>query len=151
MAKHDVQNVSYMRKDTHFLADGTWYISTPCPKCGLVDEQVSWKEAKTPHHAGLIADQRHVKCSLELDQTAQGELAEGEIRAAEDLLTNQERNYESWVARVAALRQAVKERPEFARELAAAEAQLGRHKHGLGEAQKRVAQTIASNRRALAA
>jgi hypothetical protein len=93
MAKSDIQSVAYMRKDSHFFADGTWYISTPCVVCGLVDEEVSWEEAKTPHHAGLIADQRHVACSLKADEATQRqyalaeiEVARGEVVRAEELL-----------------------------------------------------------------
>lgn len=82
MATHDIQNVTYLRKDEHFLADGTWYISTPCPKCGLVDEEVSWDDAKTPHHAGLIADARHFKCNAMLDEEANRADARSQVEVA---------------------------------------------------------------------
>lgn len=134
MAKHDVQNVSYMRKDRNFLADGTWYITTPCPLCGLVDEEVSWDEAKTPHHAGLIADQRHVECNRRASEVEMREAGLAEIQAAEDLLAQQERNL---VAARLAVTEAVKQNAS-PRAVMVADGNLRRHKEGLIHARKRV-------------
>jgi hypothetical protein len=83
LAKHDPQQVSYMRKDSHFLADGVWYISTPCPIHDLVDEEVSWDEAKTPHHAGVIADRRHAECQIKYNEQQIADARKAEIAAAE--------------------------------------------------------------------
>lgn len=83
MAKNEpLGTVTYLRKDTNFFADGVWYISTPCPVHGLVDESVTWEEAKTPHHAGVIADDRHQACHLKADEEQQRAYALAEIEAA---------------------------------------------------------------------
>ena len=137
---------AWLTPSSHFLKDGIWWITVVCPVCGMVDEQVEWIAARTPRHAGALAEARHAE-HAQVDADHDVALAGlAEISSAEDLLANQARNYERWVARVDALRQLVKERPDLARELAAAEAQAERHKHGLVEAQRRVADTIASNR-----
>lgn len=147
MAKHDVLNVSYMRKDAQFLADGIWYVTTPCPKCGVVDEEVPWTQAKTPHHAGLIADARHTKCHLELDAELQKVYAEQEIVAAETLRKDQARNVERARERLDALTAALPEGPARERELLAARELLVRHERGLQHAIRRVADTTAANRK----
>lgn len=130
MAKHDVLNVSYMRKDSQFLADGTWYITTPCPLCGLVDEEVSWDEAKTPHHAGLIADARHIECNRRASEADMKAAGLAEIRAAEDLLEQQKVNLAE------ARRNA--ETVVGDRAIREAEANLARHLEGLEHAMRRV-------------
>jgi hypothetical protein len=130
MAKHDVQNVSYMRKDRNFLADGTWYITTPCPLCGLVDEEVSWDEAKTPHHAGLIADERHVECNRSASEADMQLAARAEITAAEQLLEQQKINLAQAQARAASALGDL--------HIAEAEANLKRHLDGLEHAKRRV-------------
>lgn len=93
-------SAQYMRKDTHLLLDGTWFIATPCTVCGLVDEAVSWEEAKTPHHAGLIADRRHQRCN---EASAAHELYLAgleEIRVAEGQREQQARNVQAALERV---------------------------------------------------
>jgi hypothetical protein len=84
MATHDTQNVSYMRKDEHFLADGVWYLTVDCPIHGMIDEEVPWDDAKTPHHAGVIADQRHQDCQLKQSEQEMKVFAKGEIAAAQN-------------------------------------------------------------------
>jgi hypothetical protein len=93
MATHETQNVSYMRKDEHFLADGTWYLTVDCPIHGMVDEEVSWDDAKTPHHAGTIADQRHQACQVTQSEKDLKLAAKAEIAAAESEL-NRVKNLE---------------------------------------------------------
>lgn len=63
--------------------NGTWYVTVVCPVHDLIDEEVSWEDAKTPHHAGVIADQRHITCSHELDEQIRIESAQHEIAVAE--------------------------------------------------------------------
>jgi hypothetical protein len=168
MAKNDPLNVSYMRKDAQFLADGTWYVTTPCVKCGLVDEEVPWEEAKTPHHAGLIADQRHAACSLEVDaETIRGaRLAEiaaaaREVERADQLLGEAEASYEAERVAVERERNVLRALPPpkdrgeegarkaseaaLDRRLAVATANLERYRRGPTEARKRLADTQAAN------
>ena len=139
MAKHDVLNVTYLRKDSQFFADGIWYVTSPCPIHGNIDEEVSWEEAKTPHHAGLIADQRHAAC---VDTVNQNDLRIAgllEIKAAEDMLYNQEHNLQNARNALALLDPAdVDYAPALAR--------VKRHENGLVQAQQRVKDIIKANR-----
>ena len=142
------------RKDTSLLVDGVWYVTVPCPyhgtPSGHVDESISWEEAKTPHHAGVIADQRHLKCSV-IDEAHELALAGlQEIAAAENLRDQQKVNVAQARERViahAAMLEADPKNAMRARELAIAQALLKRHEHGMLEAEKRVANTVADNER----
>lgn len=99
MATHDKQeavqvrtsdgpaDTTYLRKDQHFLADGVWYLTFECPIHGYVDEAVSWDEAKTPHHAGVIADTRHTECIEKHSVKLIEDAAKEEIRVAKGEVT----------------------------------------------------------------
>lgn len=157
----------YLRKDAQFFADGMWYISTPCPVHGLVDESVTWAEAKTPHHAGLIADARHHECALAEDEKNQIKARESEIQAAVDLRNQQEVNLAAARERVKQAEEAVanpkqalsskllvlaaqrlpleQELRLAAINLEEARRMLGRHEHGMKEAERRVVETRTAN------
>lgn len=155
MAKNDpLPTVSFQRKDTFLLFDGTWYVSTPCVTHGLVDEEVPWAEAKTPHHAGLIADQRHAACFLEADKVNQRAEALAEIEAARievtrvEGLLNQARENLKRACEQYDLPATVKPEmlpkpigPMFAQLLH----QVALHEHGVGEARQRLENTTRAN------
>jgi hypothetical protein len=147
MAKNDpLGPISYLRKDTTFFSDGTWYISTPCLAHGLIDEEVPWAEAKTPHHAGVIADQRHSACALAADEVNQRAIALAEIKAAEGLLVQQEQNLERARQRLAALDPATVTTDAMREKtMVAAKTLVDRHERGLLEAQRRVADVRREN------
>lgn len=137
MATHDTQNVSYMRKDHHFLADGIWYVTADCPIHGLVDEEIPWEEAKTPHHAGVIADSRHQECFAKQDEQIWAEARKAEIAAAEYEVERVRRNI---AERRKIVSHARREAGDLAsRVLSVAEQDLARHEAGLSEAEKRLA------------
>lgn len=139
MAKNEsLPTVSYMRKDTNFLVDGTWYVSTPCPTHGLVDEEVSWNDAKTPHHAGVIADKRHEACHAKLAEEEMRAFGLAEIEAARDLLAQQRVNLENARLAYVAARAAAKD--DRASQLALEDAgrALDKHTEGLDHALRRL-------------
>lgn len=141
---------TYLRKDAQFFADGVWWISTPCPVHGLVDESVTWEEAKTPHHAGLIADGRHSQCNAENEERALYESGLNEIRVAEQLRDQQKANLEAATARATELRTVAEKQPKVRVAqiaLSDAEETLRRHKHGMAEAERRVVETRKANTR----
>lgn len=152
------QDVRVQRFDTHFLKDGIWYITAVCSVCGLVDEEVPWVDAKTPHHAGVIADQRHAECER-LNNDHEIALAGLDaIRAAEDLRACQARNVVAALERLKACEQVVEAlgspTPERASEfrlrqaeLDAARAHLRRHEKGMVEAERRVQDVTRENAR----
>ena len=153
MAKNDqLPSVThtYLRKDTQFFADGVWWISTPCPVHGLVDESVTWEEAKTPHHAGLIADQRHTACNVVNEAHALYLAGLDEIAAAEGMRDQQKENLKAAAEQF----YDVKMRYEadlasrvLQAELAHATRNLRRHEHAMKEAERRVSETIEANAR----
>jgi hypothetical protein len=145
MAKNDILNVSYMRKDAQFLADGTWYVTTPCVKCGLVDEEVLWEEAKTPHHAGLIADQRHAACSLEADAETIREARLAEIAAAAREVERADQLLAAVEAEATAIEAGDQTDPLYEKRLAQAKATVERYRRGPAEARKRLEDTEAAN------
>ncbi len=169
MAKNDklpsAVLAQYMRKDTSMLLNGVWYISTPCEalragrKClstaggtldeanGLVDERVTWAEAKTPHHAGLIADRRHVACSQALDAELAAAAQAQELEAAAGQVDTQKANLKRWQERVAELEPLADQKnlllparniAALQRELDHARTQLARHEEGMLHAVKRL-------------
>ena len=161
MAKHSSQSVLYMNKDKHFLADGVWYITTPCPamsvggKClaaegktvdednGLIDEEITWDEAKTPHHAGLIADRRHFECARAMDEQIIAESREMEIRAAEYEVKRIDRVLAEHKELLAKLEADESTHPL---ELEQAHKRLADLEPGPAHARQRLADTIATNR-----
>lgn len=163
MAKHYPQQVSYMRKDQHFLADGVWYISTPCPalaagfpccaaegkvvdkEAGLIDEEVTWEEAKTPHHAGLIADRRHYPCAQAMDEEIIKQVRAMEIFHAEELHKTQHRNLDMVRKYVAELEASGASGELHERALQEARALLLKHEEGLKHSEQRVKDTRAAN------
>jgi hypothetical protein len=159
MAKNDpLERITYLRKDTHLLVDGIWYVTEVCPyhgsPDGLVDEAVSWEEAKTPHHAGVIAGRRHHACALRADAEQQLLDAAAEITAAEELLTQQEQNLARAKddLKAAFLKYKVPIEvglSEFSgsirSELEAVQQRVARHEHGLHEARRRVEETRKHN------
>lgn len=149
-----IKDVQYLRKDTHMLVQGTWFIALPCPyhdnPSGLVDEEVSWAAAKTPHHAGVLAELRHVNCNVISEAHELYLSGLQEIEAAKSLRNDQVQNLKHWQEKVEAHRimlEADPLNPVRARELAAAEAMLKRHEHGMLEAEKRVQNTVTDNER----
>lgn len=134
----------YLRKDRQFFADGMWYISTPCSVHGLVDESVTWAEAKTPHHAGVIADARHAECGVDDEVRMIAEVGKAEIAVAEALLDQQRINLAAARKALATVKSpisiitAADLRTQPAR-IQEAQDNLARHERGLIEAEKRVA------------
>lgn len=147
------------RKGSTLLYDGVWYVTVPCAQHGTpsghVDEAVTWAEAKTPHHAGLIADLRHHACNLQLDAQATREAAAAEIAAAEQLLAQQEQNLARATEDMKAAFLKYKVPIEIGlseyqgspikAELEALQRLVARHEHGLHEARRRVAETRTAN------
>lgn len=158
MAKHQPEHYGAAAKTVFqpvfadkFLVDGIWYISAVCPTHGLVDEEVAWEEAKTPHHAGVIADSRHIECHHKQDEEIIAAVRKQEIEAAKAEVDRAEAN-------VKRLKEEVKQahaRRESAgdpneenlrqRELGILEAELVAHEHGVGEAKKRYQNTKRDN------
>lgn len=147
MATHDTQNVSYMRKDEHFLADGTWYLTVVCPIHGMLDEEVSWEDAKTPHHAGVIADERHHECQRKASEEEMKKVAEDEIRAAEVEVERVEALLESAAAEVKQIEASDPEHPLYARMVKQARDRHEELKAGPDKARKRLKDITRHNRR----
>lgn len=138
------------RFDSHFLRDGIWYVTVVCATCGHVDEEVQWVEAKTPHHAGIKADQRHAACQAINDAHEQYLVGLAEIKAAEYLRDQQVENLKAARERTdvcAAIREADPKSALRHRELNKALEHLKRHELGMLEAEKRVQNTIVDNAR----
>ena len=170
-------SAQYMRKDSMMLVEGVWYITTPCRALahglpclagegksvdvenGLVDEEVPWAQAKTPHHAGLIADRRHIECSKRVDDALIEDVRKQEIEAAEDLLKHAHFNRDQAAKRFAEIEAARPNAPDAVavpegyaaevlrheRELEAARLRLSRYEMGLEHAHRRVKETRAQN------
>jgi hypothetical protein len=148
------KDVQYLRKDTHLLIQGQWYITLPCPyhdnPSGLVDEAVSWSEAKTPHHAGVLAEQRHLQCAA-VDE-AYGNYLTGlqEIAAAEYLkdcqvenLKRAQNEFATWTS----VCEADPNNVTSQRMLDKAAQNLKKHEKAMLEAVKRVENTRRDNER----
>lgn len=141
------------RKSTSLLLDGVWYVTVPCAchgtPSGHVDEAISWEEAKTPHHAGVIADMRHAQCNVINEAHELYLCGLQEIRAAEQLRDQQVVNLRVALERLETCSTVHEADPSpmRARELAAAQANLKKHEKAMLEAEKRVANTTADNAR----
>ncbi len=99
--------VDGLRKDTHLYADGVWYLTVDCPEHGLVDIEVPWAEAKTPHHAGVIADQVHAPCFQAAGDAALEAAKATEIAAAEAELARVQEHVPLAEAQLATAKEAV--------------------------------------------
>lgn len=154
------QGATYMNKSGSFLAEGVWYITTPCPalregrEClnaegklvdtvnGLIDEEVVWADAKTPHHAGLIADQRHWPCAKKIDEQIIAKARAMEIRAAEYEVERIDRVLADQKTLVTRLEADIDTHPL---ELEQARKRLAELEPGPEHARKRLADTIIAN------
>lgn len=150
MAKNDpLERVTYLRKDTQLLKDGIWYVTEVCPyhgtPDGLVDEEVSWEQAKTPHHAGVIAGMRHRACALSADAEQQRLHAREEIAAAERMLERQIANLEAARVRCRTAQAGDRKDPQYERRCVAAADEIKRHENGLIQAQRRLADVRRDN------
>lgn len=70
---------------------GVWYASVTCNEHGIVDETVSWDEAKTAHTACQIARARHFGHMAPDEKTQEqmeAEFAQRQIDAAAEQLTH---------------------------------------------------------------
>lgn len=128
-----------------FLVDDIWYVTVVCPVHGLTDEAVPWAQAKTPHHAGVIADTRHTTCFAKGDDEIIARVRKEEIAAAKREVERADRLWGEAQKEARLAAEQPKDGKFYEHNLARALANLERHRRGPTEARKRLAATEETN------